>query len=219
MAVVRDPRKVRELMRNLTSEAKIKILRRLLEKGRMTTSETAKELGVTVATALTHLQALEACGLVKSRKGRGRERIFELATKKVLIEVDLNAYLYVSSEHDIERYVEAYVEKAMKGKGLKTTPAPEDIAETLNIPRIAAAYIVEYIVKNRVKVAAIIAKYLEKLLEEKGEINVDDAAKELNTSKHWILLAATHLEKSGKAVLQDSKIVLAGEKVAKTSVE
>ncbi len=197
--------RAKKILDALTSDSKLRILKRLLESPASAT-DLSEEFGLTLPAITSHLHDLEEAGLIRmmeKRRGRGRPaKLYAITRKKLTLEIDLQAFLELPDENELERLMEEYIRRKVNG-GLKKVTI-RDIMETLDVSRVVASIIYERIASDPYPlIEAIANKVMERL---KGEKSTVELSKELNIERWWISKAVELLSERGLADVKAGKV-------------
>ncbi len=197
--------RAKKILDALTSDSKLRILKRLLESPASAT-DLSEEFGLTLPAITSHLHDLEEAGLIKmmeKRRGRGRPaKLYAITRKKLTLEIDLQAFLELPDESELERLTEEYIRRKVNG-GLKKVTI-RDIMETLDVSRVVASIIYERIASDPYPlIEAIANKVMERL---KGEKSTVELSKELNIERWWISKAVELLSERGLASVKAGRV-------------
>ncbi len=197
--------RAKKILDALTSDSKLRILKRLLESPASAT-DLSEEFGLTLPAITSHLHDLEEAGLIRmmeKRRGRGRPaKLYAITRKKLTLEIDLQAFLELPDENELERLMEEYIRRKVNG-GLKRVTI-RDIMETLDVSRVVASIIYERIASDPYPlIEAIANKVMERL---KGEKSTVELSKELNIERLWISKAVELLSERGLADVKAGKV-------------
>ncbi len=197
--------RAKKILDALTSDSKLRILKRLLESPASAT-DLSEEFGLTLPAITSHLHDLEEAGLIRmmeKRRGRGRPaKLYAITRKKLTLEIDLQAFLELPDESELERLTEEYIRRKVNG-GLKKVTI-RDIMETLDVSRVVASIIYERIASDPYPlIEAIANKVMERL---KGEKSTVELSKELNIERWWISKAVELLSERGLASVKAGRV-------------
>ncbi len=197
--------RAKKILDALTSDSKLRILKRLLESPASAT-DLSEEFGLTLPAITSHLHDLEEAGLIKimeKRRGRGRPaKLYTITRRKLTLEIDLQAFLELPDENDLERLMDEYIHKKVDS-GLKKVTV-KDIMETLNVSRTVASIIFERLTSDPYPLIEVIAnRVMEKLDREKSTVEL---SKELNIERWWISKAVELLNKRGLAEVKAGRV-------------
>ncbi len=188
--------RLKKVLDALTSEAKLKILRRLLRSPASAT-DLAEEFGLTLPAIASHIKDLEDAGLIRAverRRGRGRPaKMYTIIRKRITLDIDLEILLGLPDEEELEQLIEEYVRRKVE-EGVKKVNA-DDIRRTLNVNQVTARVIFDRLSSNPQPIIERIADRIVGLLRE--EKTTAELSKELNTDRWWISKAVKLLSDRG----------------------
>lgn len=198
--------RAKKILDALSSDSKLRILKRILERPASAT-DLANEFGLTLPAITSHLRDLEEAGLIRiieKRKGRGRPaKLYALTKKKISLEIDLEALLELPDEEDLEELVRDYVRRKLEEGGLRKVTVG-DVMRTLGISRTAAAAVAGALnLDPKPLVEAVADKVLENLGEEKSTIEL---SKELDVDRWWISKAVELLSEEGLVEVKAGRV-------------
>ncbi len=188
--------RAKKILDALTSDSKLRILKRLLEAPASAT-DLSEEFGLTLPAITSHLHDLEEAGLIRiieKRRGRGRPaKLYTITRRELALEIDLQAFLELPDENDLKRLMDEYVYKKTSG-GLKKVTI-RDIMETLSVNRAVASVLFERFTSDPYPlIEAVASKVMEKLDREKSTVEL---SKELDIERWWISKAVELLSERG----------------------
>ncbi len=197
--------RAKKILDALTSDSKLRILKRLLEAPASAT-DLSEEFGLTLPAITSHLHDLEEAGLIRimeKRRGRGRPaKLYTITRRKLTLEIDLQAFLELPDESDMESLMNDYISKKING-GLKKVTI-RDIMETLGVSRTVASILFERLTSDPYPlIEAIANKIMEKLDREKSTVEL---SKELNIERWWISKAVELLNERGLAEVKAGRV-------------
>jgi len=197
--------RAKKILDALTSDSKLRILKRLLEAPASAT-DLSEEFGLTLPAITSHLHDLEEAGLIRimeKRRGRGRPaKLYTITRRKLTLEIDLQAFLELPDESDIESLMNDYINKKING-GLKKVTI-RDIMEILGVSRTVASILFERLTSDPYPlIEAIANKIMEKLDREKSTVEL---SKELNIERWWISKAVELLNERGLAEVKAGRV-------------
>jgi predicted ArsR family transcriptional regulator len=197
--------RAKKLIDALSSESKLKILRRLLESPASAT-DLANEFGLTLPAITLHLKDLEEAGLIKTvevRRGKGRPaKLYALTSKRISINIHLNELLGLPEE-DLDSLAQEYVKRKIESgfSGISVT----DIMETLLVDRATAAAISERLQSDPLPILEALGKKILESFEDRT--TVTELAKKLRSDRYWILRALRNLEEMGLVKVKEGTVV------------
>ena len=198
--------RAKKLIDALSSESKLKILRRLLESPASAT-DLANEFGLTLPAITLHLKDLEEAGLIKTvevRRGKGRPaKLYALTSKRISINIHLNELLGLPEEEDLDSLAQEYVKRKIESgfSGISVT----DIMETLLVDRATAAAISERLQSDPLPILEALGKKILESFEDRT--TVTELAKKLRSDRYWILRALRNLEEMGLVKVKEGTVV------------
>jgi len=197
--------RAKKLIDALSSESKLKILRRLLESPASAT-DLANEFGLTLPAITLHLKDLEEAGLIKTvevRRGKGRPaKLYALTSKRISINIHLNELLGLPEE-DLDSLAQEYVKRKIESgfSGISVT----DIMETLLVDRATAAAISERLQSDPLPILEALGKKILESFEDRT--TVTELTKKLRSDRYWILRALRNLEEMGLVKVKEGTVV------------
>jgi predicted ArsR family transcriptional regulator len=197
--------RAKKLIDALSSESKLKILRRLLESPASAT-DLANEFGLTLPAITLHLKDLEEAGLIKTvevRRGKGRPaKLYALTSKRISINIHLNELLGLPEE-DLDSLAQEYVKRKIESgfSGISVT----DIMETLLVDRATAAAISERLQSDPLPILEALGKKILESFEDRT--TVTELVKKLRSDRYWILRALRNLEEMGLVKVKEGTVV------------
>jgi predicted ArsR family transcriptional regulator len=197
--------RAKKLIDALSSESKLKILRRLLESPASAT-DLANEFGLTLPAITLHLKDLEEAGLIKTvevRRGKGRPaKLYALTSKRISINIHLNELLGLPEE-DLDSLAQEYVKRKIESgfSGISVT----DIMETLLVDRATAAAISERLQSDPLPILEALGKKILESFEDRT--TVTELAKKLRSDRYWILRALRNLEEMGLVKVKEGTVM------------
>ncbi len=197
--------RAKKVLDALTSDSKLRILRRLLDSPASAT-DLAGEFGLTLPAITSHLHDLEEAGLIRiveKRKGRGRPaKLYALTRRRITLEIDLQALLELPDEDRVDKLMEEYVERKADGGLRKVTV--KDIMETLGVNRTTASVIFERLMADpHPLIEAVAERVLERLDSER---TTAELSKEMNIDRWWISKAVELLSDRGLAEVKSGRV-------------
>ncbi|MCD6244131.1 MAG: winged helix-turn-helix transcriptional regulator [Candidatus Korarchaeota archaeon] len=199
--------KLKKILDALTSDAKLKILRRLLRSPASAT-DLAEEFGLTLPAIASHIKDLEDAGLIRAverRRGRGRPaKMYTIIRKRITLDIDLEILLGLPDEEELERLMEEYVRRKVE-EGVKKVNA-DDIRRTLDVNQVTARVIFDRLSSNPQPIIEGIAERIIGLLKE--EKTTAELSKELNTDRWWISKAVKLLSDRGIVKVKSGRVGL-----------
>ena len=199
--------KLKKVLDALTSDAKLKILRRLLRSPASAT-DLAEEFGLTLPAIASHIKDLEDAGLIRAverRRGRGRPaKMYTIIRKRITLDIDLEILLGLPDEEELERLMEEYVRRKVE-EGVKKVNA-DDIRRTLDVNQVTARVIFDRLSSNPQPIIEGIAERIIGLLKE--EKTTAELSKELNTDRWWISKAVKLLSDRGIVKVRSGRVRL-----------
>jgi len=199
--------KLKKVLDALTSDAKLKILRRLLRSPASAT-DLAEEFGLTLPAIASHIKDLEDAGLIRAverRRGRGRPaKMYTIIRKRITLDIDLEILLGLPDEEELERLMEEYVRRKVE-EGVKKVSA-DDIRRTLDVNQVTARVIFDRLSSNPQPIIEGIAERIIGLLKE--EKTTAELSKELNTDRWWISKAVKLLSDRGIVKVKSGRVRL-----------
>ena len=199
--------KLKKVLDALTSDAKLKILRRLLRSPASAT-DLAEEFGLTLPAIASHIKDLEDAGLIRAverRRGRGRPaKMYTIIRKRITLDIDLEILLGLPDEEELERLTEEYVRRKVE-EGVKKVNA-DDIRRTLDVNQVTARVIFDRLSSNPQPIIEGIAERIMGLLKE--EKTTAELSKELNTDRWWISKAVKLLSDRGIVKVKSGRVRL-----------
>jgi len=199
--------KLKKVLDALTSDAKLKILRRLLRSPASAT-DLAEEFGLTLPAIASHIKDLEDAGLIRAverRRGRGRPaKMYTIIRKRITLDIDLEILLGLPDEEELERLMEEYVRRKVE-EGVKKVNA-DDIRRTLDVNQVTARVIFDRLSSNPQPIIEGIAERIIGLLKE--EKTTAELSKELNTDRWWISKAVKLLSDRGIVKVKSGRVGL-----------
>ncbi len=199
--------RLKKVLDALTSEAKLKILRRLLRSPASAT-DLAEEFGLTLPAIASHIKDLEDAGLIRAverRRGRGRPaKMYTIIRKRITLDIDLEILLGLPDEEELEQLIEEYVRRKVE-EGVKKVNA-DDIRRTLNVNQVTARVIFDRLSSNPQPIIERIADRIVGLLRE--EKTTAELSKELNTDRWWISKAVKLLSDRGIVKVRSGRVRL-----------
>lgn len=199
--------KLKKVLDALTSDAKLKILRRLLRSPASAT-DLAEEFGLTLPAIASHIKDLEDAGLIRAverRRGRGRPaKMYTIIRKRITLDIDLEILLGLPDEEELERLMEEYVRRKVE-EGVKKVNA-DDIRRTLDVNQVTARVIFDRLSSNPQPIIEGIAERIIGLLKE--EKTTAELSKELNTDRWWISKAVKLLSDRGIVKVKSGRVRL-----------
>ena len=197
--------RAKKVLDALTSDSKLRILRRLLDSPASAT-DLAGEFGLTLPAITSHLHDLEEAGLIRiveKRKGRGRPaKLYALTKRRITLEIDLQALLELPDEDRVDKLMEEYVERKADGGLRKVTV--KDIMETLGVNRTTASVIFERLMADpHPLIEAVAERLLERLDSER---TTAELSKEMNIDRWWISKAVELLSDRGLAEVKSGRV-------------
>jgi len=198
--------RAKKLIDALSSESKLKILRRLLESPASAT-DLANEFGLTLPAITLHLKDLEEAGLIKTvevRRGKGRPaKLYALTSKRISINIHLNELLGLPEEEDLDSLAQEYVKRKIESgfSGISVT----DIMETLLVDRATAAAISERLQSDPLPILEALGKKILESFEDRT--TVTELVKKLRSDRYWILRALRNLEEMGLVKVKEGTVV------------
>jgi len=198
---------MKKVLDALTSDAKLKILRRLLRSPASAT-DLAEEFGLTLPAIASHIKDLEDAGLIRAverRRGRGRPaKMYTIIRKRITLDIDLEILLGLPDEEELERLMEEYVRRKVE-EGVKKVNA-DDIRRTLDVNQVTARVIFDRLSSNPQPIIEGIAERIIGLLKE--EKTTAELSKELNTDRWWISKAVKLLSDRGIVKVRSGRVRL-----------
>jgi predicted ArsR family transcriptional regulator len=197
--------RAKKLIDALSSESKLKILRRLLESPASAT-DLANEFGLTLPAITLHLKDLEEAGLIKTvevRRGKGRPaKLYALTSKRISINIHLNELLGLPEE-DLDSLAQEYVKRKIESgfSGISVT----DIMETLLVDRATAAAISERLQSDPLPILEALGKKILESFEDRT--TVTELTKKLRSDRYWILRALRNLEEMGLVKVKEGTVM------------
>jgi len=199
--------KLKKVLDALTSDAKLKILRRLLRSPASAT-DLAEEFGLTLPAIASHIKDLEDAGLIRAverRRGRGRPaKMYTIIRKRITLDIDLEILLGLPDEEELERLMEEYVRRKVE-EGVKKVNA-DDVRRTLDVNQVTARVIFDRLSSNPQPIIEGIAERIIGLLKE--EKTTAELSKELNTDRWWISKAVKLLSDRGIVKVKSGRVGL-----------
>lgn len=199
--------KLKKILDALTSDAKLKILRRLLRSPASAT-DLAEEFGLTLPAIASHIKDLEDAGLIRAverRRGRGRPaKMYTIIRKRITLDIDLEILLGLPDEEELERLMEEYVRRKVE-EGVKKVNA-DDVRRTLDVNQVTARVIFDRLSSNPQPIIEGIAERIIGLLKE--EKTTAELSKELNTDRWWISKAVKLLSDRGIVKVKSGRVRL-----------
>lgn len=199
--------KLKKVLDALTSDAKLKILRRLLRSPASAT-DLAEEFGLTLPAIASHIKDLEDAGLIRAverRRGRGRPaKMYTIIRKRITLDIDLEILLGLPDEEELERLMEEYVRRKVE-EGVKKVNA-DDVRRTLDVNQVTARVIFDRLSSNPQPIIEGIAERIIGLLKE--EKTTAELSKELNTDRWWISKAVKLLSDRGIVKVKSGRVRL-----------
>jgi len=199
--------KLKKILDALTSDAKLKILRRLLRSPASAT-DLAEEFGLTLPAIASHIKDLEDAGLIRAverRRGRGRPaKMYTIIRKRITLDIDLEILLGLPDEEELERLMEEYVRRKVE-EGVKKVNA-DDVRRTLDVNQVTARVIFDRLSSNPQPIIEGIAERIIGLLKE--EKTTAELSKELNTDRWWISKAVKLLSDRGIVKVKSGRVGL-----------
>ncbi len=199
--------RLKKVLDALTSDAKLKILRRLLRSPASAT-DLAEEFGLTLPAIASHIRDLEDAGLIRAverRRGRGRPaKMYTIIRKRITLDIDLEILLGLPDEEELELLMEEYVRRKVE-EGVKKVNA-DDIRRTLDVNQVTARVIFDRLSSNPQPIIERIAERIMGLLKE--EKTTTELSKELNTDRWWISKAVKLLSDRGIVKVKSGRVRL-----------
>lgn len=216
------PLAARRIIEVLNSGPKLAIIRALLRRNGATAKELSQELGVKIPTVLSHLSDLARAGLVvvdTGEEGGRHAKVYRLAARKVVVEVDLEQFVELRERIDREelREIEAlalrYVDEKRRHSILPLAVTVRDVVKTIGIDAGTAIQVVDYINTYTRSIIEHLASEALKALGSRGAMSVRDLAKSLRVHEYWAALVAQELVARGCVVAgEDGRLMLAGRR-------
>ncbi len=198
--------RAKKILDALSSDSKLRILKRLL-KSPASATDLANEFGLTLPAITSHLRDLEEAGLIRiieKRRGRGRPaKLYALTRRRITLEIDLEVLLELPDEDSLEELVNEYVRKKVEGGGLRKVTV-RDVMDTLGVSRAVAAVVAERLTSDpRPLIEAIADRVMEHLNGEKTTVEL---TKELNMDRWWVSKAVELLNEEGLVEVKAGKV-------------
>ncbi len=198
--------RAKKILDALSSDSKLRILKRLL-KSPASATDLANEFGLTLPAITSHLRDLEEAGLIRiieKRRGRGRPaKLYALTRRRITLEIDLEVLLELPDEDSLEELVNEYVRKKVEGGGLRKVTV-RDVMDTLGVSRAVAAVVAERLTSDpRPLIEAIADRVMEHLNGEKTTVEL---TKELNMDRWWVSKAVELLNEEGLVEVKAGRV-------------
>ncbi|MDK2384054.1 MAG: ArsR family transcriptional regulator [Candidatus Korarchaeota archaeon] len=198
--------RAKKILNALSSDSKLRILKRLL-KSPASATDLANEFGLTLPAITSHLRDLEEAGLIRiieKRRGRGRPaKLYALTRKRITLEIDLEVLLELPDEESLDELVNEYVRKKVREGGLRKVTV-KDVMDTLGVSRAVAAVVAERLSSDpRPLIEAIADRVMEHLNGEKSTVEL---MKELNIDRWWVSKAVELLNEEGMVEVKAGRV-------------
>ncbi len=198
--------RAKKILDALSSDSKLRILRRLLRSPASAT-DLANEFGLTLPAITSHLKDLEEAGLIRiieKRRGRGRPaKLYALTRRRINLEIDLEVLLELPDEDSLDGLVREYIRKKMEGGGLRKVTV-RDVMETLGVSRAVAAVVAERLSADpHPLIEAVADRIMEHLNGEKTTVGL---TKELNIDRWWVSKAVELLSDEGLVEVRAGRV-------------
>ncbi len=198
--------RAKKILDALSSDSKLRILKRLL-KSPASATDLANEFGLTLPAITSHLKDLEEAGLIRiieKRRGRGRPaKLYALTRKRITLEIDLEVLLELPDEESLEELVNEYVRKKVREGGLRKVTI-RDVMDTLGVSRAVAAVVAERLTSDpRPLIEAVADRVMEHLNGEKTTVEL---TKELNIDRWWVSKAVELLNEEGLVEVKAGRV-------------
>ncbi|MDK2373040.1 MAG: ArsR family transcriptional regulator [Candidatus Korarchaeota archaeon] len=198
--------RAKKILNALSSDSKLRILKRLL-KSPASATDLANEFGLTLPAITSHLRDLEEAGLIRiieKRRGRGRPaKLYALTRKRITLEIDLEVLLELPDEESLDKLVNEYVRKKVREGGLRKVTV-RDVMDTLGVSRAVAAVVAERLSSDpRPLIEAVADRVMEHLNGEKTTVEL---MKELNIDRWWVSKAVELLNEEGMVEVKAGRV-------------
>ncbi len=198
--------RAKKILNALSSDSKLRILKRLL-KSPASATDLANEFGLTLPAITSHLRDLEEAGLIRiieKRRGRGRPaKLYALTRKRITLEIDLEVLLELPDEESLDELVNEYVRKKVREGGLRKVTV-KDVMDTLGVSRAVAAVVAERLSSDpRPLIEAVADRVMEHLNGEKTTVEL---MKELNIDRWWVSKAVELLNEEGMVEVKAGRV-------------
>lgn len=198
--------RAKKILDALSSDSKLRILKRLL-KSPASATDLANEFGLTLPAITSHLKDLEEAGLIRiieKRRGRGRPaKLYALTRKRITLEIDLEVLLELPDEESLEELVNEYVRRKVREGGLRKVTI-RDVMDTLGVSRAVAAVVAERLTSDpRPLIEAVADRVMEHLNGEKTTVEL---TKELNIDRWWVSKAVELLNEEGLVEVKAGRV-------------
>ncbi len=198
--------RAKKILDALSSDSKLRILKRLL-KSPASATDLANEFGLTLPAITSHLRDLEEAGLIRiieKRRGRGRPaKLYALTRRRITLEIDLEVLLELPDEESLEELVNEYVRRKVEEGGLRKVTV-RDVMDTLGVSRAVAAVVAERLMSDpRPLIEAIADRVMEHLNGEKTTVEL---TKELNMDRWWVSKAVELLNEEGLVEVKAGRV-------------
>ncbi len=209
--VIEDVAKALRALEVLSSKAKLKIVRVLLEKGRASAKEIAEVTGTSLPTVLQHLEDLVSIGLAtyeEVKRGAKRVKEYRLTSKRVVIVLDL-ARLVEDRESKLLDLVAEYLSLRDEGIEVKASPSTYELRKLLKLSDEDAKELASFYRSRIDEVAEVLAEEL--LTKASGlELTVREISRLLRVDRALAAMVAAKLIEKGLAVAERGKIRVLG---------
>jgi len=209
--VIEDPTTALKLFEALSSRAKIRILKVIVEKKRVTAKEVAEELGLKLPTVLEHLRDLVEAGVLtveESTRGGRRTKVYRLRSEKLVIKLDLVKLVEIE-KNLLENLLEMYLKLRAYGYRIKLNPSIYEIRKILGVDEETAKSFLSYL---RTRIDYVVEKLIGELLEKNvNEISIAQIVDILGVDHSLAALVATKMIEKGIAVAERGRIKIVRE--------
>ncbi len=198
--------RAKKILDALSSDSKLRILKRLL-KSPASATDLANEFGLTLPAITSHLRDLEEAGLIRiieKRRGRGRPaKLYALTRKRITLEIDLEVLLELPDEEGLEELVNEYVRRKVEEGGLRKVTV-RDVMDTLGVSRAVAAVVAERLSSDpRPLIEAVAERVMGHLNGEKTTVEL---MRELNIDRWWVSKAVELLNEEGLVEVKAGRV-------------
>ncbi len=198
--------RAKKILDALSSDSKLRILKRLL-KSPASATDLANEFGLTLPAITSHLRDLEEAGLIRiieKRRGRGRPaKLYALTRKRITLEIDLEVLLELPDEESLEELVNEYVRRKVEEGGLRKVTV-RDVMDTLGVSRAVAAVVAERLSSDpRPLIEAVAERVMGHLNGEKTTVEL---MRELNIDRWWVSKAVELLNEEGLVEVKAGRV-------------
>ena len=186
----------RRVMEVLTSSVKRRILWHLLKEGPLAAKDIASKLGVSLPTALEHLETLVASGLVSVEEGvlSGKKYRATAECVKMVISIPNHAR---SDEDAVRGLARAYVARKLEEGSLRLPISVRDVARVLGIDRRTAAQVAGLLNNELSILEEAVEPLVLETLRNNGSMSISELSRKLGVDTGIITLAVTSLAQKG----------------------